>query len=99
MTTASALPMGLATREAYGQALLEVGTAHKNIIVIDVDGHDVGAVRVALHQARESHDVPVCIIAHTTKGKGVTFMENNNEFHGKSPSSDQLQVALSQLAE
>jgi transketolase len=68
--------------------------------VIDVDGHDVGAVRVALHQARESsHDVPVCIIAHTTKGKGVTFMENNNEFHGKSPSSDQLQVALSQLAE
>ena len=43
--------------------------------------------------------MPVCIIAHTTKGKGVTFMENNNEFHGKSPSSDQLQVALSQLAE
>jgi transketolase len=67
--------------------------------VIQVDGHDVGAVRVALHQARESHDVPVCIIAHTVKGKGVTFMENNNEFHGKAPNSDQLQVAISQLAE
>ena len=37
MTTASALPMGLATREAYGQALLEVGTANRNIIVIDAD--------------------------------------------------------------
>jgi transketolase len=67
--------------------------------VMQVDGHDVGAVRVALHQARESHDVPVCIIANTIKGKGVSFMENNNEFHGKSPSSEQLQVAISQLAE
>jgi transketolase len=65
--------------------------------VITVDGHDVGAVRVALIQARESHDVPVCIIANTVKGKGVTYMENNNEFHGKSPSADQLGVALSQL--
>jgi transketolase len=67
--------------------------------VIEVDGHDVGAVRVALHQARESHDVPVCIIAHTVKGKGVTFMENNNEFHGKAPSSDQLKVALAQISQ
>jgi transketolase len=67
--------------------------------VMQVDGHDVGAVRVALHQARESHDVPVCIIANTIKGKGVSFMENNNEFHGKSPSSEQLKVAISQLAE
>jgi len=67
--------------------------------VITVDGHDVGAVRVALLQARESHDVPVCIIANTVKGKGVTYMENNNEFHGKSPNAEQLQVAVSQLAE
>jgi len=67
--------------------------------VITVDGHDVGAVRVALHQARESHDVPVCIIANTVKGKGVTFMENNNDFHGKSPNAEQLQVAVTQLAE
>jgi transketolase len=37
MTTANALPMGLATREAYGQALLEVGTANRNVIVIDAD--------------------------------------------------------------
>jgi transketolase len=67
--------------------------------VITVDGHDVGAVRVALHQAKESHDVPVCIIANTVKGKGVTFMENNNEFHGKSPNAEQLHVAVSQLEE
>lgn len=67
--------------------------------VITVDGHDVGAVRVALLQARESHDVPVCIIANTVKGKGVTYMENNNEFHGKSPNAEQLVVAVSQLAE
>jgi len=65
--------------------------------VIEVDGHDVAAVLAALHQAKGHAAGPTCIIAHTVKGKGVTFMENNNEFHGKAPNAEQLQVALSQL--
>jgi len=64
---------------------------------LEVDGHDIGAVLDALHQARAHEGRPTCIIAHTVKGKGVTFMENNNEFHGKSPNADQLAVALGQL--
>jgi transketolase len=67
--------------------------------VLQVDGHDVGALLDAFHQAKGHHDSPTCIIAHTVKGKGVTFMENNNEFHGKAPTKEQLEVALSQLAE
>ncbi|MGH7718142.1 MAG: transketolase [Gemmatimonadaceae bacterium] len=65
--------------------------------VIEVDGHDLSSVMDALERAREHRGRPTCIIAHTVKGKGVTFMENNNEFHGKAPTKEQLQVALSQV--
>jgi len=65
--------------------------------VLEVDGHDVQAVLDALHKARAHEGRPTCIIAHTTKGKGVSFMENNNEFHGKAPTADQLAMALEQL--
>ncbi len=65
--------------------------------VIECDGHDMAAVVESLRAACDHRGEPTCIIAHTVKGKGVTFMENNNEFHGKSPTKEQLEVALSQL--
>ena len=66
--------------------------------VIEVDGHDVAAVIDALQQARAGTDAPTCIIAHTVKGKGVPFMEHNNEFHGKAPTAEQLAAALESLS-
>ena len=66
--------------------------------VIEVDGHDVAAVVDALQQARAGTDAPTCIIAHTVKGKGVSFMEHNNEFHGKAPTAEQLAAALEPLS-
>jgi transketolase len=65
--------------------------------VLEVDGHDVQAVLEALNAAKAERGRPTCIIAHTVKGKGVSFMEHNNEFHGKAPTGEQLQVALAQL--
>jgi transketolase len=65
--------------------------------VLEVDGHDVEAVLDALHKARAHEGRPTCIIAHTVKGKGVSFMENNNEFHGKAPTPDQLAIAVGEL--
>jgi transketolase len=65
--------------------------------VLETDGHDVQAVLDALRAAQENRGRPTCIIAHTVKGKGVSFMEHNNEFHGKAPTSEQLAVALAQL--
>jgi transketolase len=65
--------------------------------VIEIDGHDVSAVLEALHAAQAHRDGPTCIIAHTVKGKGVSFMENNNEFHGKAPTPEQLKIALGEL--
>ncbi|HEU4565632.1 MAG TPA: thiamine pyrophosphate-dependent enzyme, partial [Gemmatimonadaceae bacterium] len=67
--------------------------------VIEVDGHDLKAVLHALHEAQAHRGRPTCIIAHTVKGKGVAFMEHNNEFHGKAPNADQRDVALSQLSD
>lgn len=67
--------------------------------VLEIDGHDMAAVLEALHTAVGHRGQPTCIIATTVKGKGVTFMEHNNEFHGKAPNSEQLEVALTQLAE
>ena len=52
-----------------------------------------------MHAAMQHRGQPTCIIATTVKGKGVSFMEHNNEFHGKAPTSEQLEVALTQLAE
>jgi len=50
-----------------------------------------------LRQARETKGKPTCIIANTVKGKGVSFMENNVEFHGIAPTPEQVKQAISEL--
>jgi len=65
--------------------------------VIECDGHDMAAVDQALAEAERPGDHPRCVVAHTTKGKGVSFMENNPSFHGKAPNSEQLADALRQI--
>ena len=64
---------------------------------IEVDGHDVGAVVTALKTATLLDGSPVCIVAHTVKGKGVSFMENQAGWHGKAPNEEQRQQALAEL--
>ena len=66
--------------------------------VTDVDGHDIDKVLDALTKAKEVKGQPTAIIAHTVKGKGVSFMENNVDFHGKAPNAEQLETALKELA-
>lgn len=65
--------------------------------VIDVNGHDFPQLMAAFEQARLIKGQPVVIIAHTIKGKGVSFMENNVDFHGKAPDAAQVEVALKEL--
>jgi len=64
---------------------------------IEVDGHNMAKVLDALDRADEVHTRPVMIIARTTKGKGVSFMENDHTWHGKPPTTDQFNVALAEL--
>ena len=65
--------------------------------VLQVNGHDYGAILEALDQARACTDKPTVILAHTTKGKGVAFMENEAGWHGKAPNDEQYAVAKAEL--
>jgi len=65
--------------------------------VIEVNGHNVRQLADAFDLAGEIHDKPVCVIARTTKGKGVSFMENDSYWHGNVPNADQLKQALAEL--
>ncbi|HSJ16153.1 MAG TPA: transketolase [Longimicrobiales bacterium] len=62
----------------------------------DIDGHDMGQVLEALRWAQQAGG-PACIIAHTVKGKGVSFMEGENAYHGVAPSDEELARALAEL--
>ncbi len=65
--------------------------------VIEVDGHDVAALQKAFGCAAAMKNKPSVLIAHTVKGKGVSFMENNPKFHGVAPTKDELERALQEL--
>ena len=65
--------------------------------VIEVDGHDLGQILAAFDKAKRIKGKPTAIIAHTTKGKGVSFMENNPDFHGKAPTPEEAERALKEL--
>lgn len=64
--------------------------------VLEIDGHDIGAVMDGLDWAL-AQDGPACIVAHTIKGKGVSFMEGDNAYHGVAPSEEELAKALGEL--
>ncbi|MCD6599759.1 MAG: transketolase [Dehalococcoidia bacterium] len=64
---------------------------------IDIDGHDLGQILAAIQEAQKIKTKPVVIIAHTIKGKGVSFMEGNVKFHGKVPTSEEVGRALREL--
>jgi len=66
--------------------------------VLETDGHDLSALIAALDKAKAVKGRPTVIIAHTVKGKGVSFMENNPAFHGKAPTPEQAEKALAELA-
>ncbi|MCI0497644.1 MAG: transketolase [Thermoplasmata archaeon] len=66
--------------------------------VIEVDGHDMRALVSALVRARDHADVPTIIVANTVKGKGVSFMENSLNFHGKAPNRTEFERAMEELA-
>ena len=67
--------------------------------VLEINGHSVRQVADAIEMAKEIHDHPSLILAHTTKGKGVSFMENRSYWHGNVPDAAQLQQALTELGE
>lgn len=65
---------------------------------VEIDGHDFNQVIPALEAARAGKGgKPTCIVANTVKGKGVSFMENNPEWHGVAPKPEQVAAAVAEL--
>ena len=65
--------------------------------VIEIDGHNYEEIIAALEKARSVKGKPTVIVAHTVKGKGVSFMENNAGFHGAAPNEDEYKQAMEEL--
>jgi transketolase len=65
--------------------------------VLEIDGHDLTQIGKALDQAEATKGRPTLVIAHTVKGKGVSFMENNPEWHGKSPRPAEAVAAIREI--
>jgi len=67
--------------------------------VIDIDGHDYADIGAALDEALATKGKPTIVLAHTVKGKGVSFMENVCEWHGQAPNDEQAAQALKEIEE
>jgi transketolase len=65
--------------------------------VIEINGHDINQLINAFRRAKDIKNQPSIIIAHTVKGKGVSFMENNLNFHGNAPNENEIELALKEL--
>ena len=65
--------------------------------IINIDGHNIQEIMDAFDVAKNVKDKPTCIIAKTVKGKGVSFMENKVEWHGKAPDEEQYEQAIKEL--
>lgn len=68
-----------------------------NFHVINIDGNNFDEIRAAFDEAKATKGVPTAIIAHTVKGKGVSFMENQVGWHGKAPNDEEYAIAVEDL--
>jgi transketolase len=64
---------------------------------LEIDGHDIPALQAAFAEAARAKGKPTAIVAHTVKGKGVSFMENNPKYHGVAPTDKELELALQEI--
>jgi transketolase len=69
-----------------------------NWAVIEIDGHSIAQILDALDRACEIKDRPTVIIAHTVKGKGISFMEGKSAWHGRAPTDEEYSQAVKELS-
>ena len=69
----------------------------KFLNVINIDGHNFEEILDAFDKAKMTKGMPTAIIAKTIKGKGVSFMEDKAEWHGKAPNEEQYNIAIDEL--
>lgn len=67
--------------------------------VMEMDGHDIAEILTTLEAAKHVGGTPVAVVAHTIKGKGVSYMENNYVWHSKVPTDEEFATAMQELGE
>ncbi|MFH1392537.1 MAG: transketolase [bacterium] len=85
------------TTEIMGACGLEERYRAFNWHIEDIDGHNIQSIINACEEIKNIHSQPSVILCHTIKGKGVSFMENKLEWHGKAPSQEEARKALHEL--
>ncbi len=70
-----------------------------NWSVMEIDGHNMEEILDALDKAKQTKEKPTMIIAHTVKGKGISFMEGKFQWHGKAPNKEEYEIALQELGD
>ena len=88
-------PSGLTRDHPYDDPEAKFRAFGWNVIICD--GHDHKALRDAFDAAVAHRGQPTCVIANTIKGKGISFMENDFNWHAKVPTDDELRLALAEL--
>lgn len=88
-----------ATSTVSGQSDMSAKWAAFGWHVIEVDGHDETEIDLAYTKASELSDKPIAIVANTVKGKGVSFMENNNDWHHNRLTQNNYELAMQELGE
>ncbi|MND87876.1 transketolase [compost metagenome] len=91
------LQQGMGTEETNGLDPLDDKFRAFGWDVEVIDGHDVGALVNALSEPPGGRSKPLCIIANTIKGKGVSFMENKASWHHGVPNAEQYNTAMEEL--
>jgi transketolase len=91
------LQQGDATEQTVGLEPLADRWRAFGWAVVELDGHDIPALRSTLHAVPLAPGRPTCLIAHTHKGRGVSFMEDRVEWHHRVPSAAELDAALAEL--
>ena len=68
-----------------------------NWYTMEINGHDLNEILQHLEKAKKIKNKPVCIVAHTIKGKGVSYMENIRKWHGKAPDQQEFETAIKEI--
>ena len=85
------------TETVMNSAPLEEKLKAFNFNVVTIDGHDYDQIEAAMQAFHAETAKPTCIIMDTTKGKGVSYMTNSVDWHGKGPNDDEYKIAIEEL--
>ena len=77
--------------------MLAASLSVETLCAVEIDGHDFDQMDAAFTQVASIRDRPSVVIAHTVKGRGVSFMEDDNNWHYRTPNEDELRRALVDL--